>query len=88
MKKALTKPLTNLLAVSMMFGSMMSVTTDGKITETPYERPHGFEHRIRTEEEKERKKAHKKKLKARRNAKKGIHENKIKYKRNRKYDLR
>ena len=82
------KALTNLLALSLIFGTTMSVTTDGKITETPYERPHGFEHRIRTEEEKERKKAHKKKLKARRNAKRGIYEHKIKYKRNRQYDLR
>lgn len=82
------KALTNLHALSLMFGTTMSVTTDEKITETPYERPHGYEHRIRTEEEKIIKKAHKKKLKARRNAKRGIHENKIKYKRNRKYDLR
>lgn len=74
------KPLTNLLAVSMIFGTMMSTTTDGKVEEVPYEKPKGYDHKVRTEEEKARKKEHKKKLKARRNAKKGIYEHKIKYK--------
>ena len=82
------KHLSNLVALSLIFGTMMTTNTDGKIIETPYERPRGREHKIRTEEEKERKKAHKKKLKARMNAKYGIYEHKIKYKRNRKYDLR
>jgi len=47
------------------------------------ERPHGINHKVKTEEEKKNHKAHQKKIKAKRNAKKGVYANKIKHPKNR-----
>lgn len=55
------------LAISSVFGSLTIGKGNGDIKEIPYERPKGFEHRVRSEEEKIRKKEHKAKIKARRN---------------------
>lgn len=74
------KTLATTLAIASIFGSIMTSDGKGHIEETPYERPKGVEHRVRSKEEKALKKAHKKKVKAKRNAKKGIYENKIVYK--------
>ena len=43
------------------------------------ERPQGREHQVKTEEEKKQHKQHQLKIKARRNAKKGIYTRKISY---------
>lgn len=73
------------LAVTSIFGSALLNDRKGHTKEIPYERPKGHEHKVRTEIEKIYKKSHKKSLKQRRNARKGIYEHKIKYpkKRNR-----
>ena len=47
------------------------------------ERPQGRNHKVKTEEEKKQHKQHQLKIKARRNAKKGVHANKIKHPKNR-----
>ena len=46
------------------------------------ERPQGRNHKVKSEEEKQQHKEHQIKIKARRNAKKGIYTHKITYKKN------
>lgn len=75
-----------LVAMSLMFGTPF-VEEKGKVhalDDKHIKRPKVHEPKVRTEEEKAIKKAHKKSIKARRNAKKGIYETKITYKKGRK----
>jgi len=76
------KILLSTLATTLIMGTMMS--TDPMVKKEVYPRPIGKDHRVNTEEEKANHKAHQKKIKLRRNAKKGIYENKIVYPTNRK----
>ena len=75
---------------AMMNIALMSVIASG-MCDTPYEkkyepetpRPKGFEPQGKSEMQLEYRKAHRKKLQKRRKARKGIYENKIKYKKKR-----
>ena len=83
MGNAKRRILSNVMLMSMLAGaSAYSIGTHEHHEPTrckSVDEIAGYEHKVRTEEEKTRKKKHKKKLKARRNAKKGVYANKIKY---------
>ena len=76
----------NLVAMSLVMGMAMVQDTKGvhPSEDKHIERPKGKEHRVRSEEEKASKKAHKKSIKARRNARNGVYKTKITYKKARK----
>lgn len=74
------KLLSHAIALSLIFGmSQYALNSGRRSTDEEYIRPKGYEHRHKTEDEKNNHKLHQKKIKARRKAKKGIYDNKIKY---------
>ncbi len=85
MSKAMMKALLPLMAATAMMGVNDSPYTEHRVSKTsePFVSRGMPVPRVKTEDEIKRKKDHRNKLKARRNAKKGIHVNKIKYKRKR-----
>ena len=76
----MNKSFLNPIALSLIFGMTLSELSTGKKDKNhKYERPKGYNHSHKSEEEKISHKLHQKKIKARRQAKKGIYDKKIKY---------
>ena len=73
------KLLSSAIALSLVMGLTSYQLQSGRKEKPNFDRPKGYEHRHKSEEEKQLHKAHQKKIKAKRNAKRGIYEVKIKY---------
>ena len=77
------KLLSNTIALSLIMGLTHYQLDSGKNVKPKFERPKGYDHRIKTDDEKKNHKLHQKKIKLKRNRRKGIYETKIKYPRKR-----
>lgn len=81
--KELKRAMTRALMPSMVIGAMaMNNPYDDDISVSPTTsepRPQGYEPRGKSDDELARRKAHRKQLQAKRNARKGVYVNKIKY---------